>query len=184
MDEYIGIIKIFGGNFAPRGWMMCNGQLLSIAQNSALFSLLGTTYGGDGVTTFALPNLQSRLPIGMGQGPGLSQYSQGEITGTENTTLTTGNIPAHTHTAVLKVNSGNSSQTAATANASISTPGTLSGRTFTATYGFNTTAPDIAMNSGSVTNMPTGSNLPFRNIPPVIAMNYIICVQGIYPSRN
>lgn len=184
MDEYIGIIKIFGGNFAPRGWMMCNGQLLSIAQNSALFAILGTTYGGDGVTTFALPNLQSRAPIGMGQGPGLSRYVEGQIGGVETATLTIGNMPAHTHVAQLKVSSANASQTTATANSTIATPGTLSGRTFTATEGFNTSAPDITMNSGSVTNIPAGSNQPFGIMQPYIAMNYIICVQGLFPSRN
>lgn len=184
MDEYIGIIKIFGGNFAPRGWMMCNGQLLSIAQNSALFSLLGTTYGGDGVNTFALPNLQSRVPIGMGQGPGLSMYTQGEVTGTENTSLNINNMPAHNHIGVLKVSSGNADQSVAPANSSIATPGSGASRSFTPTLGFNTATPDITMNAASVTTMASGNNQPFSNIQPVIAMNYIICTQGIYPSRN
>ncbi|MES2132344.1 MAG: tail fiber protein, partial [Bacteroidota bacterium] len=119
MDEYMGMIKIFAGNFAPKGWLMCNGQILSIAQNSALFSLLGTTYGGDGVSTFALPNFQSRTPIGMGQGPGLSYRSQGEVSGTENNTLLLPNIPPHNHPAALSVSNADAGQGAATVGASI-----------------------------------------------------------------
>ncbi len=184
MDEYIGIIKIFAGNFAPRGWAMCNGQLLPIAQNTALFSILGTTYGGDGVRTFALPNLQSRVPVGMGQGAGLSPYTQGQLTGTEHNTLLITNLPAHTHTAQLSVSSGNSGQSAATAGASIATPGTGSSRSFSPTLGFNTSTPDTILNAGSVVNGATGGNIPVNNIQPVIAMNYIICTQGIFPSRN
>src|SRR5688572_18111229 len=97
MDEFIAIIKMFGGNFAPRGWALCNGQILSIAQNTALFSLLGTTFGGNGQTTFALPDLRGRVPIHPGQGPGLSNYSLGQQAGTETVTLTINNMPAHGH---------------------------------------------------------------------------------------
>ena len=96
---YIGEIRLVGFNFAPRGWMACNGQLLSIATYSALFSLLGTTYGGDGITTFALPDLRSRIPVHQGQGPGLSNYVIGQMSGTESVTLTQNQIPAHTHQA-------------------------------------------------------------------------------------
>jgi microcystin-dependent protein len=183
MDEYIGIIKIFGGNFAPRGWFACNGQLLPISQYTALFSLLGTVYGGDGVTTFALPNLQSRTPIGMGQGPGLSYYAQGQISGSETNTLLQPNIPPHNHPAVLSVSSGDASQGAATAGVSIATPGTLTGRTFTPTMGFNTTTPNIALNQMSVVTAPIGQGMPVNNMQPFMAMNYIICWEGIYPSR-
>ena len=97
MDEYIGIIKIFGGNFAPRGWAFCNGSLLPISQYDAVFALLGTTFGGDGQTTFALPDLRSRTPIGTGQGPGLSSFVEGQVGGNENVTLLTQNIPTHIH---------------------------------------------------------------------------------------
>src|SRR5262245_7299612 len=97
MEAFIGTIMMFGGNFAPRGWAFCNGQLMSIAQNTALFSILGTTYGGDGVTTFALPNMQSRLPMHFGQGGGLSRRDLGEVGGTESVTLTVANMPAHNH---------------------------------------------------------------------------------------
>ncbi len=183
MDEYIGIIKIFGGNFAPRGWFACNGQLLSIAQYSALFSLLGTTYGGDGITTFALPNLQSRTPIGMGQGPGLSYRAQGQLGGSENNTLILPNIPPHNHPASLLVNNTDASQSTATGGVSLATPGTLAGRTFTATLGYNTATPNTALNQASVTTSPVGQGMPVNNMQPFIAMNYIICWSGIYPPR-
>jgi microcystin-dependent protein len=101
MDQYIGQLMLFAGNFAPRGWAFCHGQLLSIAQNSALFSLLGTTYGGDGRTTFGLPDLRGRAPIGMGQGPGLSNITQGEMAGAAAVTLTTAQMPAHSHPVTL-----------------------------------------------------------------------------------
>src|SRR5689334_24076195 len=98
-EPFLAEIVLFAGNFAPRGWAFCWGQILSIAQNTALFSLLGTTYGGNGQTTFALPNLASRFPIGAGQGPGLSNYTLGQLAGTESTTLTINNMPAHNHAA-------------------------------------------------------------------------------------
>ena len=183
MDEYIGIIKIFAGNFAPRGWLMCNGQILPISQYSAVFSILGTTYGGDGVSTFALPNLQSRVPLGMGQGPGLSYYAQGQISGSEANTLLIPNMPAHNHPSVLSVSSADAGQGAATVGVSIATPGTLTGRTFTPTMGFNTTTPNIALNQSSVVTAPVGQSSPVNNMQPYMAMNYIICLEGIYPSR-
>ena len=104
-EPFVGQIQIFGFNFAPKGWAFCNGQTMSIAQNTALFSLLGTTYGGNGQTTFALPNLQSRVPIHFGQGPGLSPYALGQESGTENETLNVTNLPAHNHTVTFQVNS-------------------------------------------------------------------------------
>jgi microcystin-dependent protein len=184
MDEYLGIIKLFGGNFAPRGWMMCNGQVLSIAQNTALFSLLGTTYGGNGQTTFALPDLRGRTAIGMGQGLGLTPRTEGELSGSENNTLTIPNIPAHNHVGMLNVSNGDSTQNAATAGATISTPGVISGRSFTANAGFNTTAPNTLLNASSVTTSVVGNNAPVNNMQPYLVLNYIICVSGIYPSRN
>ena len=183
MDEYLGMIKIFGGNFAPTGWLMCNGQLLSIAQNTALFSLLGTTYGGDGVTTFALPNLQSRTPIGMGQGQGLSYRNQGEVSGTESNTLSIPNMPPHNHQATLSASNADSGQSAATAGASIGTPGTLTGRTFSGTLGYNTSTPNTILNPASVTTGVVGQGIPVNNMQPFMAVNYIICTQGLYPSR-
>lgn len=181
MDEYMGMIKIFGGNFAPRGWMACNGQLLSIAQYSALFSLLGTTYGGDGIRTFALPNLQSRVPIGMGQGPGLSYYVQGQVAGQESVTLILPNIPAHVHQVVgnLSVKSNGNAANTDTPEGAYLAP--------SSTQIYNDAAAGAFMAADAVSiNLPTtvvGSNSPVGIMNPYIAMLYIICVEGLYPSR-
>jgi microcystin-dependent protein len=180
MDEFIGIIKIFAGNFAPRGWAICNGQLMSISQNTALFSILGTTYGGDGQTTFALPDLKGRVPVGQGTGPGLQTVDLGEVSGEQNHTLIQTEIPAHTHAAL--VSSADSTQAAATNGASIATPGSLAGRSFVSTLGFNTTPPNTALNPTSIT--PTGGSQPHNNMQPYLGINYIICTDGLYPSRS
>ncbi|MBS1634341.1 MAG: tail fiber protein [Bacteroidetes bacterium] len=186
MDEYMGIIKLFAGNFAPRGWAFCAGQTLAISSNTALFSILGTTYGGNGTTTFCLPDLRGRVPVGVTNSGGspLSTYTLGEVTGTESNTILVNNLPPHTHTAALSVSNADSSQTAATAGASIATPGSGSGRAFTATLGFNTTAPNTQLAATSITVGATGSGIPVNNIQPVLALNYIICTEGVYPSRN
>lgn len=180
MEEYIGIIKLFGGNFAPQNWAFCNGQLMSISQNSALFSILGTTYGGDGQTTFALPDLRSRVPIGMGQGPGLSAYQEGQVGGSENNTLLINNLPPHNHG--VNVNSAEATIGTPTAGASLAAPGAMSGRSFNATLGYNTATPNVALNTASTS--PTGSGIPVNNLQPYMAMNYIICLYGIYPPRS
>lgn len=195
MDEYIGMIKIFAGNFVPQGYLECNGALLAVSANQVLFSLLGTTYGGDGKTTFALPDLRGRAPVGMGTGLGLPTITEGEVGGTNQTTLTLNNLPMHTHIATiggqsaLKVSSGNATQSAATANASIATPGTNSGRSFTPTLGFNTSAPDMAIgglnvSQLTVTNANAGNGQPFNNMPPYLGIKYIICTDGVYPSHQ
>jgi len=187
MDEYIGIIKIFAGTFAPKGWAFCDGQILPISQYTALFSLLGTTYGGNGTSTFALPDLRSRVPVhaGQGAGPGLSPYLLGQASGTEHNSLTTGNLPAHTHpvSASFSADKGNATQSSATPNATIATPGVQDGRTFNPTFGYSTAAPNTVVNGLSVTVGVTGSNLPVNNIQPVLGVNYIICLEGIYPAR-
>lgn len=181
MDEYIGIIKIFGGNFAPRSWMMCNGQILSIAQYQALFSIIGTTYGGNGVTTFALPNLQSRIPIGMGQGPGLSRYVEGQTGGNETVTLTTPNIPAHIHqvSGHLSIKCNGNATNTDTPEGAYMAP--------SASQIYNDAAAGSFMAADAVSiNLPTtivGSNTPVGLMNPYIAMNYIICYEGVYPSR-
>jgi microcystin-dependent protein len=181
MDEYMGMIKIFAGNFAPKGWLMCNGQLLSIAQNSALFSLLGTIYGGDGVSTFALPNFQSRMPIGMGQGPGLSYRAQGEVSGMESVTLLQPNLPAHAHTVA-----GNLSVKCNPNGANADTPeGAYFGPSATQIYNDSAAGGFMAADAVSINAVTTviGSNIPVGLMNPFIAMNYIICTQGIYPPR-
>jgi microcystin-dependent protein len=190
MDEYMGVIKVFTGTFAPVNYMDCDGTLLSISEYSALYTILGTTYGGDGVQTFGLPDLRANMPIGItGTGPGAQPplaVAQGQKGGSTSVTLTSGNLPAHTHTATLNVNSGNSTVSVPVANNSIATPGSGGGGhggTFTGTLGFNTTAPNVALNSGSVVNAPTGFSQPFNTQSPYLGVRYIICVNGIYPSR-
>lgn len=171
-DQYLGEIRMFGGNFAPYGWALCNGQLLSIAQNTALFSLIGTYYGGDGITTFQLPNLQSRVPIHQGQGLGLSPYVVGQSGGNENVTLTTQQMPQHNHMA--NVVSGPQ----ATA------PRPASGYPGNATSGsvYSTQTPDSTFNNNFVGF--AGSSQPHTNIQPYLTITFIIALQGIYPSRN
>ena len=168
MEPLLGMIQLFGYDWAPTGWARCDGQLLSISQNTALFSLLGTTYGGDGRTTFALPDLRGRAPVHDGQGPGLSSRNLGEVYGHETVTLTTGQLPAHTHGV-------QGSATAASKSPSGAVPA----------YNDQGSAYGAPDGTAMATNMtqPTGSSQPVDTIPPVLAMNYCIAVEGIYPSR-
>ncbi|MGA8213804.1 MAG: tail fiber protein [Candidatus Sulfotelmatobacter sp.] len=169
-SQFLGEIRMFAGNFAPQGWAMCNGQLLSISQNTALFALLGTTYGGDGTTTFALPNLQSRIPIHQGQGVGLSPYVIGQLSGTENVTLLTSQLPQHTHAANADSGSGGVSNPANTYWASSAN---------TKQYAPSTNA---AMAPSAMSQ--TGGSQPHTNIMPYLAVSFIIALEGIFPSRN
>ena len=177
-DPFIGMLIMFGGNFQIQGWAFCNGQLLSIAQNTALFSLLGTTYGGNGQTTFGLPNLQGRVPIGFGQGAGLSPYSLGQAAGSESVTLLANQMPAHNHTAQLS------------ATSTVAATGTPSGAllaTQPRSGGVNLYASgnaDAPMAASSVQIGTAGSSQPTGILPPYLAVNYLIALQGIYPSRN
>ncbi|NQY30112.1 MAG: phage tail protein [Flavobacteriaceae bacterium] len=184
MEPLIGEIIMFGGNFAPRSWAFCDGQLLAISQNTALFSILGTTYGGDGRTTFGLPDLRGRVAIHPGNGPGLTSRRLGEKGGREKVTLTTAQMPAHKHVGAVKVSSADSDTSVATANASIGTPGAPVGRVFTGTLGFNSATPNILLNPDSVETANTGGGQSHDNIQPFQAVNYIIALQGIFPSRN
>jgi len=177
MEPYLGQIMIFGGNFAPRGWQFCNGQLLSIAQYSALFAILGTTYGGNGTTTFALPNLQSRVPLHWGTGPGLSTYVIGEAIGTESVTLSQGQMPAHTH--LVKAVSATGDQSAPTNFYVASGTDAISGD---ALSNFSDANPDVTLNPNSLT--PAGSSLPFPIMQPILAITFVIAIEGIFPSRN
>ncbi|PTS92322.1 phage tail protein [Pedobacter sp. HMWF019] len=184
MDPILGTIIIFAGNFAPRGWMLCWGQLLPISQNQALFSILGTFYGGDGVTTFALPDLRGRVPVGQGQGPGLSNYVLGEKTGTENMTLTINQMPIHTHvaTTAMKVSSQQGDQVTPVAASSISAVKDINGDP---AKGFSSQSPDVGLtNAVTNTNGMTGGSMPFSLLQPILGVNYIIAMQGLYPSRN
>src|SRR3954469_19752561 len=186
-EPFLAEIVMFAGNFAPRGWAFCNGQIMSIAQNTALFSLLGTTYGGNGQTTYALPDFRGRSPVGTGQGPGFSDVVLGEVSGTENVTLLTTQMPAHTHTATVgdltlkaKNTPGNSASPSGNALAAEAAG-------VTATYVSGAT-PDVAMATGSVTGAPTigiaGNSQPTPIRNPFLGMNFIICLEGVFPSRN
>lgn len=182
MDEMMGIIKLFAGNFAPQNYFYCNGQLLPISQYSALFSLLGTTYGGDGVNTFALPDLRSRVPVGGGMGASPSTNTTvncGDLGGETYHTLVTAEMPAHNHEIV--VSNTAATQATATAGVSIATPGSGSGREFAPTFGFNTDVPNTQLNIAS--GMSAGGNVPHNNMQPYLGMSYIICWAGVYPSR-
>ncbi len=172
MDPLLASIILFAGNFAPRGWALCQGQILSISQNTALFSLLGTTYGGDGQTTFALPDLRGRVPIQQGQGPGLSNYDLGQVSGSETITLTTNNLPSHNHSLLATSEAGSVS---VPAGAYLANTGALDKE-------YNTSGTLVAMNAGAVG--VTGGSQPFDNIQPYLALNFIIAMQGIFPSRN
>ncbi len=172
MNPFLAMIMIFAGNFPPQGWAFCDGQLLSIAQNTALFSLLGTTYGGDGQTTFALPDLRGRVPIHMGQGPGLSNYLIGETAGTESITLTINNIPQHNHSLNATSEPGSSSDPT----------GAYLGNTGALDREYNTSGTIVQMNS-NVVGLKGGSQ-PFGIVQPFLTLNFVIALQGIYPSRN
>ncbi len=177
MDGYIGEIRLFAGDFAPKNWAFCNGQLLAIAQNQALFSILGTTYGGNGTTTFALPDLKSRVPVGVGEGPGLPGVSLGIKFGVENVTLLANQLPAHSHT----INASANGPTINTATGNLSaSQSRANGGTMPEVYTPN--AGPVAMGSSAIGN--TGGNQPFDIRQPYLGLNYVICLYGIYPSRN
>ena len=178
-EPFLGQISIYGFNFAPRGWAFCNGQILPIAQNTALFSLLGTTYGGNGQTTFALPNLQSRMPLQFGQGPGLSSYALGQAAGTESVTITINEMPSHAHAYTIPAFAG------AEGNASTPAANALLGdvQTPAATKIYRTgVQPDTQMTGGNTSIL--GGNQPTEIMNPYLALNFCIALEGIFPSRN
>lgn len=172
MEPYIGQVCLFGFNFAPKGWAQCNGQLMSIAQNTALFSLIGTYYGGDGKTTFALPDLRGRVALNQGQGPGLSNYSIGQAAGTETVTLNTTQIPAHNHVGTLHASNGAVNQEEA--------GGHLLGESAIYTDG----AANQVMNAAAVTIGNTGGNQSHENRQPFLVLNYCIALVGVFPPRS
>ena len=171
---FLGEIKMLGFNFAPRGYAFCNGQLLSIAQNDALFALLGTTYGGDGQTTFALPNFQGRLPTHWGQGSGLSNKTIGQLGGAESTTLVVAQMPAHNHLISGSTATGSSSSPTNAVLAVSSTRGETR-------YKAAATAP-TTLHPTSVSS--SGGNQPVSTMPPYLAVTFAIALEGIFPSRN
>ncbi len=179
MDEFIGIIKLFAGDFAPSGWMYCDGSLLRIQNNAALFSILGTTYGGDGVNTFALPNLKGRMALGAGNVTSNENYPLGVAAGNTQTTITQQNLPSFV--SQLKIANANANSVTPSTGSSIAITGTPNGREFTPIPSYVDGDPDTAVNAKSVTF--AGQNAPVNNMPPYLGLNYIICVEGIYPSR-
>jgi microcystin-dependent protein len=176
-QPFLGQVQAFGFGFAPRYWAQCNGQVLSISQNAALFALLGTMYGGNGTTTFALPNLQSRVPMHAGTSPVGNTYVQGEMSGQEQVTLTINTLPMHSHTFVGS--SANANQTMPGAGQALAKTAIGSG-TPDFYYGPDTTPQPL--NPSSVS--PSGGNLPHTNLQPYLAINWCIAMYGIFPSRG
>jgi len=165
MDPFLGEIILFAGNFAPRGWALCEGQILPINSNQALFSLFGTTYGGDGRTTFALPDLRGRAPVSEGRGPGLADRALGSRSGTETNTISVAHMAQHNHTVSIQYNTG------------------LPGED----EGYLASSPiyaETATGSYPVTVTHNGGGIPINNMQPYLALNYIVALQGVFPSRN
>jgi microcystin-dependent protein len=198
-EPFIGEIRMFGGTFAPSSWAFCNGQLLAIAQYSALFSILGTTYGGDGRVNFGLPDLRGRVPTGMGTGPGLPPVVEGQMGGAVAASLTIANLPPHSHQAVFTPSGGAPAQVNVT-----DTVGTLKTAAGNLLAQPPATGPSSALiyapatspvsgtlggvsgspGSGTVTVGNTGGGLPVSTLPPFLGINFIIALEGIYPPRN
>lgn len=189
MEPFLGMLALMGFNFEPRGWAFCNGQMLSIAQNTALFSLLGTIFGGNGQTTFALPDLRGRVAIGQGQGPGLSNYTMGQSGGLEGVTLTPAQIPMHVHAATgLTV-----TMSAATTPGTQSVPGTDGANALGASTAggrpaqlYVNASPSVNLQGAGISGntAPAGGNQPHENRMPYLAINYVIALEGIFPSRS
>jgi microcystin-dependent protein len=176
-EPYLGNVAIFAGNFAPRGWALCSGQLMSIAQNTALFSILGTTFGGDGQTTFALPDLRGRIAIH----PDNSNYILGEIAGTENITITTSQMPAHTHAFI----SVSGSMAASTGTGGTDSPATaVPAKPASDLYNTSADSGGMAVNNVSAASPIAGASNPVPILSPYLAMNYVIALEGLFPSRN
>lgn len=171
-QPFIGSIMLFAGNFAVRGYAKCDGQLMSIAQNDALFALIGTTYGGDGVNTFALPDLRGRIGNSVGQGAGLSNYDQGQSGGTEAVSLTTAQLPAHTH--ALNAQGG---------NATTNTPGPTTGYA-RAVAGTPYAGAANLTTMAATALAASGGGSPHNNLMPYLTINFQIALEGIFPSRN
>lgn len=179
MEGTLATIMMFAGNFAPKNWAFCAGQTISIASNTALFSLLGTTYGGNGTTTFMLPNLQGRVPVGNGQGNGLSYYNLGQVGGAETETLTTGTMPMHTHAAgALSIDLSTSAPSTTQPN------GNILASPVADTYASAGTTPVVQSGHLSAQVAVAGNSQPFPVMQPFLGMNFVICQAGIFPSRG
>ena len=174
-EPFLGMIIIVPYNFAPRGWAFCNGQILPIAQNTALFSLLGTTFGGNGQTTFALPDLRGRVSNSSGQGPGLSSYDLGQVGGVESETMTINQMPAHNHLVACLQGDATSARPANNVPAILNVPSDAGSLLYAPTT-------DSLMAATMITN--TGGSQPFSTLQPYLTLNYCIALEGIFPSRN
>ena len=180
-DPFVAEIRIFPFNFAPKGWAQCNGQLLPLSQNTALFSLLGTTYGGDGKSNFALPNMQGNVPMFYGQGPGLSLYDIGEMSGSQTVTLLDSEMPSHNHTLQAITAAGST----ATANGNVLAEGQWDngiGQNGGLQYYSSTQAPNVS--SGPQATGLAGSSFPHNNMMPYLTLNFCIALQGVFPPRG
>jgi microcystin-dependent protein len=192
-DSYMASIGIFAGTFAPRNWAFCQGQVLSISQYQALFALIGTTYGGNGVQTFALPDLRGRAPIGVGAGPGLPNYSLGQAGGSPTTTLTVANMPAHTHalTGSIVVKTADQKADTHVGKGNPLAKNALDVQDNNRTIEIYSSAPTYndgntlgGVTNGNLAVAPSGNNQPLSIVQPYLALNYCICLEGIFPSRN
>ncbi|MCU9950563.1 phage tail protein [Pseudomonas sp. PDM13] len=200
-DPFMGEIRMVGFNFAPRGWATCQGQVIAIQQNTALFSLLGTVYGGNGQTTFQLPNFSSRSPVGQGQGPGLSSITLGEVAGSESITLTINQMPIHNHVVTVSAVTGTAQVSVpanATSTAAVAVPGATTvlgpiaaggrpGTLYTADAATTNLAPfsaAVSCGAPTATCSTAGGSQPFGLRNPYLGTNFVIALEGIYPSRN
>ena len=173
-DPFVAEIRAFAFNFPPRGWAFCNGQILPLSQNTALFSLLGTTYGGDGKSNFALPDLQGQGPIHHGQGPGLSDFFEGEVFGTETITLLESEMPNHTHRPVGSPDPADFAAPASDRALSRAQPGRP--------YQSDSTNNLVDLNVSAAA--PAGGSQPHNNLPPILTLNFCIALQGVFPPRG
>jgi microcystin-dependent protein len=198
MDNYIGIIMSFGFNFDPQGWALCQGQLLSIDENTALFVIIGTTYGGDGQTTFALPDLRGRVAVGVGQGSGLNYISLGEQAGTQAVTLTSMNLPIHTHTATVAQGTDVPKLNAVSETGNMMTPtgNYLAARRSATNARYNANGTPVALQAGTISDITGAIPLPsvtlgavggsqsFSIMKPYLGINYSIAIEGVFPSQG
>ena len=173
-DPFVAEIRVFGFNFAPTGWAQCNGQLLPISQNTALFSLLGTFYGGDGKSTFGLPDLQGSAAVAQGQGQGLTEYFLGETGGTQTVTLLDSEMPVHTHQMQARATAGDLQQPGPDRALTRSGNGTI--------YSANTSNGLVMTAPQAIA--PSGGSVPHNNLPPLLTMNFCIAMQGVFPPRQ
>jgi microcystin-dependent protein len=172
MDPFVAEIRIFPFNFAPKGWAFCDGQLVPLSQNTALFSLLGTTYGGNGKSNFALPDVQGRVPMHPGQGPGLTLHDLGETGGSETVTLMASEMPSHSHAITAQTLPGNIKLPSSSVALSRSAGG----------YAYTPPGTTVAM--ADSTFSPAGSDVPHNNLQPYLTLNFCIALQGVYPPRT